>query len=914
MKNLDVSNFIKLFPFYLEINKDLTILRIGPSLQKICNNLVGEHISSAFNFVRPKMSIKFTFDSFLQHLDLVIILECKKSKILFRGQLIYEKSTQSIIYINSPWLTEINELENNHLLISDFALHDMVTDNLQLLRSKEITNQDLIKLNEELIENEKKLLINNENLKIAEEKYKILVESSTDIIFRVNSEGNYIYVNPNASKITGYSEDEIINQNYTFLLEEKYKIKLQNFYAFQLEQNLESTTIEFPIISKSGTKIWLEQSVNLIKTEAGRFEWIALARDITEKKMSEQYLIRSEEKYRSILENLELGLVEADLNNTIVRAYPKFCELVGFKEEEIIGVNAIDLLLDDEAKAIMKEQEAKRQEGKPSVYELQLTKKSGEKVWVMISGAPFYDMNDKFLGTIGIHLDISERKKMEEELRSSKEIAENSLHAKEMFLANMSHEIRTPLNAIIGMSELLLQSELNASQEKYLNAISVSSENLLIIIKDILNFSKVDSGQIELEKIPIDIKQVIQNSITLLALKADEKNILLTNRIKTKEISGYLADPVRLGEILTNLLSNAIKFTPSGKVSLNCEIIKIDEKIDNLRFEVVDTGIGIEAGKLNLIFEQFKQASESTSRLFGGTGLGLSISKQLVSLFGGELEVSTEFGKGSRFYFNINLEKTLLPEIISKKLADTLHLANLKVLVADDNDINLILAQSILEQWKMIVKTATNGKEAVKFVEKETFDIILMDIRMPILDGIEASWKIRNELKINTPIIALTANIELNELASYLENGMNDYLCKPFKQIELQKIIEKHLSRENKTFSEVQQTKSYLDLSNLQVIFDNNQEIIERMLNSFIETTPEVISMLKNATLQNNQEEIKALTHKIKPSLNYIAKNELYLQANQIENGLVDHFDEEVTDFIKKLELLVNELNKGKLN
>ncbi|MFN5418073.1 MAG: PAS domain S-box protein [Flavobacteriia bacterium] len=911
MKNIEPSNFEKLFPFYIEINNNLDIVNLGPSMLKICGDLKGQNLTELFDFVRPKLSISYSFASFMQHLDMIIILECKQNKVRFRGQFIYEKDSETIIYINSPWLVDINDLDQNNLLISDFALHDTVTDNLQLLRSKEITNNDLIKLNADLIESHGQLVVKNENLKIAEEKYKILVESSTDIIFRVNSDGNYIYVNPNATKITGYTEDEIIGQQYTFLLDEKYKIKLTNFYAFQLSQNVENTTIEFPINTKYGTKVWLEQSVNLVKTTQGKYEWIALARDITEKKMAEIALIRSEEKYRSMLENLELGLVEADENNTIVRAYPKFCALVGFKEEEIIGVNAIDLLLDEEAKAIMMEQNAKRKEGKPSVYELQLTKKTGEKVWVMISGAPFYDMNDKFMGTIGIHLDISERKKMEDELTKAKELAENSLKSKEMFLANMSHEIRTPLNAIIGMSELLLQFELNKVQNNYLQAISTSSENLLTLINDILNFSKIDAGKIELEKIPVSMPKIIQNCIDILALKADEKNILLTSDIKSKANHGYLSDPLRLSEIFTNLLSNAIKFTPKGTVSLTCEIEEIDEKFDLLKFQVKDTGIGIPKEKMDLIFEEFTQANESTTRIFGGTGLGLSISKQLVSLLGGTLEVSSEIGKGSTFYFEIKLEKTEVPELLQVEVDDTTHLENFKILVVDDNDINLILAQSILEKWKMNVKTAVNGADAVDLVSKEQFDLILMDIQMPVLDGIGATWMIRNKLKNNVPVIALTANIQQKDFENYIENGMNDILSKPFKQKELYQILSKYL-KNDKPKNQISH-KNLVDLTNLKMTFNDNQEIITKMINSFLETTPDAITQLKNAVKENNKELIKSIAHKIKPSLDYLSNSEVPQRAREIENetNLNIPFYNQVEDLITNLEQLIAEFQKN---
>ena len=907
---LSSANNSKLFPFFVEMNDLLIIENIGLSMHKISGNIIGKRINDVFNLIRPKLSLKFEFDSIKKNTDTVIILEEKKSGIRFRGQFIYEETTQKVFYINSPWLYNVTDLEQNNLHISDFAVHDTIIDNLQLLRSKEIVNEDLIHLNQDLIEQKNKLQAANSELKLAQDKYKVLVESSSDIIYRVNSDGFYIYVNPTATKIIGYEENEILGAPFTFLLDEMYKTKLTNFYNFQLTQQIETTNIEFPIITKKGKQIWLEQSVTLVQIENGDFEYIALARDITERKTAEKSLMRSEEKYRSILENLELGLVETDSKNRIVRAYPKFCELVQYSEEEILGKNGIDLLLDEEAKSIMAEQSKRRKQGEASVYELQITKKGGEKVWVMISGAPFYDINDNFLGTIGVHLDITERKKMETELQAAKEIAENSLKSKEMFLANMSHEIRTPLNAIIGMSELLLQSELNNVQNNYLQAISTSSENLLTLINDILNFSKIDAGKIELEKLPVSMPKIIQNCIDILALKADEKNILLTSEIKSNTTHGYLTDPLRLSEIFTNLLSNAIKFTPKGTVSLTCIIEELDEKFDRLKFRVSDTGIGIAKEKIELIFEEFTQANESTTRIFGGTGLGLSISKKLVNLLGGRLMVSSELDKGSTFFFEITLEKTKIPELLQVEADDTTHLENFKILVVDDNDINLILAQSILEKWKMNVKTAVNGADAVDLVSNEQFDLILMDIQMPVLDGIGATWMIRNKLKNNVPVIALTANIQQKDFENYIENGMNDILSKPFKQKELYQILSKYLK--NDAPKNQISHKKLVDLTNLKMTFNDNQEIITKMINSFLETTPDAITQLKSAVKENNKELVKSIAHKIKPSLDYLANSEVPKRAREIENetNLSIPFYNQVEDLISNLEQLIAEFQK----
>ncbi len=382
-------------------------------------------------------------------------------------------------------------------------------------------------------------------------------------------------------------------------------------------------------------------------------------------------------------------------------------------------------------------------------------------------------------------------RKRTKELVKSRKRAEESAKAKEQFLANMSHEVRTPMNAIIGFTDLLNDAELNDEQRSFLGAIKTSSENLLVIINDILDFSKISSGKLRLEFVTVDINSLISDAIYSFLFQAKSKNLNLNYEIDSKISSLLLGDPVRLQQILNNLLSNAVKFTESGRVELCCRVLKDSNESQSLEFKVSDTGIGIEEDKLDFIFENFSQENESVTRRFGGTGLGLSISKQLVELFQGELFVESEKGKGTIFTVIIELNKSsaIISKPIDIQVNEQHSFEGSSILIVEDNEFNQLLVESILADKNVKISCVSNGQEALAILNSQKFDIILMDIQMPVMDGIETTLKIRKELKLDVPIIALTANALKEDKEKYLNAGMDSYISKPFDQHELLQVI-----------------------------------------------------------------------------------------------------------------------------
>ncbi|WP_262713732.1 response regulator [Polaribacter sp. IC066] len=389
---------------------------------------------------------------------------------------------------------------------------------------------------------------------------------------------------------------------------------------------------------------------------------------------------------------------------------------------------------------------------------------------------------------------------MEKELIRSKKVTEELARSKHNFLANMSHEIRTPMNAIIGISRHLQKSSLNDEQHSYLNIISTASENLLVIINDILDLSKLEANKLSFEKIAFKPRQVIENALKVMQYKAEEKGIQLTNSYCDRQLSSVLiGDPHRINQILLNVISNAIKFTEVGSVDICCNVLTENNLSQVLELKITDTGIGMDSLFLKKLFEKFTQEYESKGRNFGGTGLGMAITKSLVDNMEGDISVESKINEGTTISISFTLKKG--QEIDLKKKDNTVVTAtNLKgkrILVVDDNIMNRMVAKVILKDFDVIIAEVSNGEEAVNYLKNHKADLVLMDIQMPILNGYKASEVIRGELNLEVPIIALTANVMKGEKAKCLEAGMNDYLSKPFDEEQFLQIITTWIGKSN---------------------------------------------------------------------------------------------------------------------
>ena len=517
--------------------------------------------------------------------------------------------------------------------------------------------------------------------------------------------------------------------------------------------------------------------------------------DVTARNKAETDLRRREEKYRGIIENMSLGLVEVDTDDQLLYANQSFCDMTGYCTDELAGQRFSPFLIDGEHLEMVEQKLQTRQHGVSDSYEVVMITKSGERKWLLVSGAPLYGDFHRPIGSIGIYLDVTPQKRLEASLREAKAQAEISTRAKQDFLANMSHEIRTPMNAILGMSQLLAKTELAPDQASYLHAITASAENLLVIINDILDLSKIEAGHMAVEHIGFSPAQVFEQIEKTLRFKAEEKGLSFLTLLEPQVPAVLLGDPYRLTQILLNLAGNSVKFTEDGSVSIACCLLEtLPDGQVLVEFAVGDTGIGMEPEYLAHIFENFSQEDSSVSRRFGGTGLGLGISKKLVELLGGELRVSSQKGWGTTSRFVLRLPvgtpdalpaKAAPPDLSSLRYA----LRGKRVLLVEDNTFNRMLANVFLTNLAMDVTEATNGEQAVELARAQAFDLILMDVQMPLMDGYEATAILRQRVGLTGPIIALTANAISGEREKCLAVGMNDYLTKPFQEAALVRIV-----------------------------------------------------------------------------------------------------------------------------
>ena len=438
------------------------------------------------------------------------------------------------------------------------------------------------------------------------------------------------------------------------------------------------------------------------------------------------------------------------------------------------------------------------------VADFPLTIRDGKLTEVLFNGSVYKDEYGKVIGVVVVARDITDHKRIENELKdarryaesatkiaeeakdiaeSATKIAEDAVKSKQQFLSNMSHEIRTPMNAIIGFTKVLLKSDLNEKQKEYLNAIKMSGDALTVLINDILDLAKVDAGKMVFEQTPFKMAASISAMIHLFETKIQEKNLQLIKKYDDKIPMVLSGDPVRLHQIILNLVSNAVKFTSEGKITISARLLNENEEKADIEFSVSDTGIGIPEDKMEHIFENFQQATSETARLYGGTGLGLAISKQLVESQGGRITAKSKLGEGSTFSFILPFQKTDA-EVELEKVINVLttKVQNVKVLVVEDIALNQLLMKTLLDDFGFEHDIADNGKIAIEKLQNKSYDIILMDLHMPEMNGFEATEYIRNKMNSQIPIIALTADVTTADLNKCTAVGMNDYISKPLDE------------------------------------------------------------------------------------------------------------------------------------
>jgi PAS domain S-box-containing protein len=729
-------------------------------------------------------------------------------------------------------------------------------------------------------------------------RLSLIAEETSNAVIVTDADGITTWVNKGFIEMTGYSLEEAIGKKPGSILQGKDTNPETVAYLSRQIKHKAPFDCEILNYTKSGEPYWVHLQGQPLFDERGEvIQFFAIEDNITEARFAEEALKKREEKYRGIIANMNLGLVEVDNDEIIMYANQSFCNISGYTLDELMGKKAPSVLLRVDQSEFMDAKNQQRKEGISDAYEIAILTKQGQTRWMLISGAPLYSDDGTLIGSIGIHLDITEQKKLEVALRESKQIAEESSKAKELFLANMSHEIRTPMNAIIGMSRLLKKTNLDEQQHIYLDAISTSGQNLLVIINDILDISKIEAGRLTIEQIDFSLADVIEQIRNVVDYKAQEKALNLKFEIDPNLPQWLQGDPYRINQILLNLVGNAIKFTDKGSVTTTCTYLGQHNGLCRIKFAVADTGIGIDQIFLKDIFGNFSQEDSTITRKFGGTGLGLSISKKLVELMGGTIDLESIKGKGTTIFFTLTLPTAHVSHTPKEKTdmsQDMLRLDGRTILLVEDNLLNRLLANMILKNYGATVIEAENGQEACEALKNPHIDLVVMDMQMPIMDGIEATRHIRNQMHLNIPIIALTASALKGDNLHCLEAGMNDYLSKPFEEEALiEKIVYWLGATQNKVETEEAQWKQHpsalYNTSGFEKTTRGNQTLVRVLLKAFVDQSSQTLSEMQEAAFgEPDFPRLRKLAHSLKPTLANIELNLIHNDILRLEKWNLD--------------------------
>jgi PAS domain S-box-containing protein len=606
-------------------------------------------------------------------------------------------------------------------------------------------------------------------------------------------------------------------------------------------------------------------------------------------KLASQYSLSLIEASRDPLVTINIGGKITDMNEATAR-------ITGMTREELKGSDFFDYFTEPQkAREVYQEVFAK---GSVADSPLTLRHKDGKLTDVLFNGSVYKDDRGSVLGVVIVARDVTDQKRIATELTEAKvfaelatgiaeeakikaetatRIAEDAVKAKQQFLSNMSHEIRTPMNAIIGFTKVVLKTELTEKQKEYLNAIKVSGDALIVLINDILDLAKVDAGKMTFVQTPFKMAVSLSAMLHLFETKIQEKNLELIKEYDSNIPEVLIGDPVRLHQIILNLVSNAVKFTAQGKIIVSVNVLSEDDEKVTIGFAVSDTGIGISETKIERIFEDFQQATSGTSRLYGGTGLGLAIVKQLVEPQGGTINVTSKLGEGSTFSFVLSFQKTKNQTLPNTEIAEVdKEIKNIKVLVVEDIALNQLLMKTLLDDFGFERDIAANGKIAIEKLMQKSYDVILMDLQMPEMNGFEATEYIRNKMNSTIPIIALTADVTTVDLAKCKAVGMDDYIAKPVdERILFSKIIslvKKPIPIVEILKAEIAEIKKLkcIDLDYLSHLTKSDPKLMMEMISTYLEQTPPLIAAMKMSLKNKDWHALQSAAHKMIPSFSIV--------------------------------------------
>jgi len=744
-----------------------------------------------------------------------------------------------------------------------------------------------------------------------------VLQACAALVVVIDSEGRIVHCNRACEQVTGYAFEEVKGKCYwdVYVGPERREQSRKHFY--RLVATRVDSAFDREWITKSGERRRISFSNRPLLNGQGEMEYqIITGIDITERRRTEQELIKSETQFRSIWEASREPMCLTGSCGTILKVNPAFAEMAGRSAQSLEGTDLAALYRAEDQAEMRRcqaghfahaeappcvERELRFAGGRSGVFEISMT-------LVPIAGRPLQLLN--------IFRDITERKRNAQEIQCAKEAAEaanrdltaanryleetgrlaqemadraESLsNAKSEFLSNMSHEVRTPLNGILGMTDLALQTELTADQREYLELVKSSAQSLMTLVNDVLDFSKYEAGKIALEYVAFSLRSLLQDLLRPLALHASRNGLAFEWRIEEDVPDLLTGDPLRLGQIIQNLAGNAIKFTKAGKIEVRVDSDFRQGSGIGLRFSIADTGVGIAPEKHQSIFEPFTQADGSTTRQYGGTGLGLSIASGLVRLMDGRLWVESKPGEGSTFYFTAVFQPARVSAAATRE-----NKRAMRILVAEDNSVNQRLATRLLEREGHQVAIAASGREAIEMFGKNHFDLVLMDLQMPDLDGAQATARIREQERGSgrrVPIVAMTAQTAEADRQRCLQAGMDAYVTKPVRITELMSKIESVVPGGNSMDAEqtreqpsVEEQLQQLDESLALSRVGGDIDLLKEVIGLFLDDFPQALENIRSAVVSRDPAALEHQAHSLKGAVSTFGAQRAFEAALALE-------------------------------
>ncbi|HEX8515513.1 MAG TPA: PAS domain S-box protein [Bacteroidia bacterium] len=751
-----------------------------------------------------------------------------------------------------------------------------------------------------------------------------LIEASLDPLVTISTEGKITDMNEALANITGITREKLTGTDFFDYFTEPQKARevYQEVFA-------KGSVADSPLTlrHKAGKLTDVLFNGSVYKDDKGNVLGVVIvARDVTAQKLLSKYSLSLIEASLDPLVTISTEGKITDMNQATVN-------ITGVTREKLRGTDFFDYFTEPQkAREVYQEVFAK---GSVADSPLTLRHTGGKLTDVLFNGSVYKDDRGNVIGVVIVARDVTEQKRIATELTEAKvfaelatgiaeeakikaesatQIAEAAVKSKQQFLSNMSHEIRTPMNAIIGFTKVVLRTDLNQKQREYLNAIKISGDALIVLINDILDLAKVDAGKMTFAHVPFKLSSSISAMLHLFETKIQEKNLTLIKQYDHTIPEVLVGDPVRLHQVILNLVGNAVKFTSEGKITVSVKMINEDAEQATIEFAITDTGIGISDHKLGNIFDDFQQATSGTSRLYGGTGLGLAIVKQLVEPQGGTITVKSKVGEGSTFSFVLNFLKTKAKAEMETDLAVELEsgIKNVKILVVEDIALNQLLMKTLLEDFGFEMDIASNGKIAIEKLKDNSYDIILMDLQMPEMNGFDATEYIRKTLHSEVPIIALTADVTTVDVQKCKAVGMNDYISKPIDDKLLYSKIIKYLKKADvKKMSElnseevtVEHHEKYTNLDYLMKRTKSNPVLMMEMISLYLEQTPPLIAAMKKSMKEKDWKMLHASVHKMIPSFSIVGITSEYedmAKKIQAYAGTQEQTDE-IPELVSELE------------